>query len=280
MKNLILISFLSFALVTTAQIKLDHTSNARNTKDHITTINHPSTNNKPNAILIVTQEFGKYNPNEIGVWYSNNKWHIFNQNRKKMPLTTHFNVLVFPKNTKQAFVHSTNSSNTNNHITTLNNGLTNGKPKALVLVTQRYGAYNTSSTGVWYSQGKWKVYNENTAKKIPINTKFNVLVVQPGNNKIGKLNLYGFKYQENKTTNHISKIKSPLQYTRSTTVFANTNYKGTYNTNPIGVWKTGKDWTIFNQNKKRMPRGTQFNVVLTNEPTTSTTNNKPPVRSW
>ncbi|MFP2997830.1 M12 family metallopeptidase [Spongiivirga sp. MCCC 1A20706] len=275
MKTFIIFPLLFLVSSVMGQIKFDHTSTAINTRNHITTINHPATNNKPGAILIVTQEFGKYNAHEIGVWYSNNKWHIFNQDRSKMPLTTHFNVLIFPKNSNQAFVHKTNASNTRGHITTLNNRLTNGKPNEIVLVTQNYGAYNTANVGVWYSQGKWKLYNENTSKKMPLNTKMNVLVLKKGNNKIGKLNLYGFNYQETRTTNHISKIKSPLQYTRSTTVFANTNYKGTYNSNPIGVWKNGKDWTIFNQNRKKMPRGVRFNVVLTNEPTGSNTTNNP-----
>jgi len=54
---------------------------------HTTEIDHPLTNNNPNAILLVTQNWnpggvgGTYNNAPIGVWYNNlsSKWAIFNQ---------------------------------------------------------------------------------------------------------------------------------------------------------------------------------------------------------
>ena len=71
------------------------------------------TNNKPNAILIITQSYnpsgassGTYNPSPVGVYYSSasapafpNKWCVFNQGASSstapaMPANASFNILV------------------------------------------------------------------------------------------------------------------------------------------------------------------------------------------
>jgi hypothetical protein len=57
-------------------------------------LNNPSINNNPNALVFTTQYFTSvYNPNTTGVWYSSNKWKIFNQNRTAMPRNAKFMVL-------------------------------------------------------------------------------------------------------------------------------------------------------------------------------------------
>jgi hypothetical protein len=68
----------------------------------VTCIDHPLTNNKPSAILIITQNFGSsgvYNKEAVGVYYrpSSNNWCIFNQapSAAAMPIGATFNVLVF-----------------------------------------------------------------------------------------------------------------------------------------------------------------------------------------
>jgi len=194
MKKIITLMTLFMVLSMNAQTIIKHVATASNTSRHITTINNPKTNGKSKAILIVTQNYGAYNANEIGVWYSAGKWKIFNQNRKPIPAKSKFNIMVLPRNTGKSFVHTTTTANTKGHITTLQSVLTNAKPNALVYVTQNFGKNNTSNVGVWYHGGKWKIFNQTVSKKMPIGTKFNVLVLNPGNNKIGSTNLYGFKY--------------------------------------------------------------------------------------
>jgi hypothetical protein len=80
-----------------------HTATAANTSGNHTYIDHPLTNNNPNAIVLVTQNYnpgggsGTYNDHPIGVWYSNSaqKWSIFNQdNTSSMPDGADFNVIV------------------------------------------------------------------------------------------------------------------------------------------------------------------------------------------
>ncbi|TVZ14873.1 hypothetical protein [Maribacter sp. MAR_2009_72] len=272
MKKFITIVVLLFAFQMSAQHIIKHVASPNNTQGHITTINSPHTNGKNNAILIVTQNYGAYNVNEIGVWYAAGKWKIFNQNRKPIPKNSKFNVMVVQPNSGKAFVHTTAATNTAGHITTLASRLTNAKPNALVFVTQNYGKYNTSNVGVWYSGGKWKIFNENTKQKMPVGTKFNVLVLNPGENKIGSTALYAFKYT-NTSSGHISEMNAPVTLPRTSTLFATQNWKNVYNPNITGVWYNGKKWTTYNQNRKAMPKGVRFNVLTTSHTGTSTTSN-------
>jgi len=171
--------------------------------------------------------------------------------------------LVIPPNSGKSFVHTTRSNNVTGHITTLNSALTNAKPNALVYVTQNYGKYNTVPVGVWYSQGKWKIYNEKTTEKMPIGTKFNVVVLNPGESRIGNLKVYGFKYNNN-STGHISTMRVPRSFGTEASLLITQNFNGVYNPNVTGVWLNGsKKWTAFNQNRKTLAKNVRFNVLVT-----------------
>jgi hypothetical protein len=79
-----------------------HAATVANITGNWTTIDHPLTNENPNAIVFVTQNWnpggtsGKYNDHPIGVWYDNGekKWAIFNQDLAAMPDGADFNVMV------------------------------------------------------------------------------------------------------------------------------------------------------------------------------------------
>ena len=74
------------------------TSNA-NITDSFTTISHPLLDGVDCAILLITQsaEFGVFNDNPIGVWYTGSHWSIFNQNSEDMPVDAGFHVLINPQ---------------------------------------------------------------------------------------------------------------------------------------------------------------------------------------
>lgn len=66
-----------------------------NRKRHITYINNSTTNNKPNALVFTTfnsQTSIKSFNNPLGVWYSANKWTIYNENRKLLAGNEAYNV--------------------------------------------------------------------------------------------------------------------------------------------------------------------------------------------
>jgi len=88
-----------------------HIAALNNIKSNYTIIDNPLTNNNPNSVLMVTQnwspspgEGGVYNAQPIGVWYTSEgnthegRWSIFNQNpHVKMPEGAAFNVQVLNK---------------------------------------------------------------------------------------------------------------------------------------------------------------------------------------
>ena len=66
-----------------------------------TRIDHPLTDNDPNAILFVTHDYGAsgpYHNSPVGVWYDAGKWHIYNENTA-FPMTAgrRFNILVIKR---------------------------------------------------------------------------------------------------------------------------------------------------------------------------------------
>jgi hypothetical protein len=253
-----------------AQELLVHSTNDKNTKLHISTIDHPALNGKPAAVVIITQVFGKYNPNEVGVWYSGGKWKIFNQNRAAMPLNTRFNVLAFPPGTlEDVAVHKTSANNTRGHITTLDHQLTNANADALLFVTQRYGKYNTSPVGAWYNGNKWKIYNENRSK-MPLGTTFNVLVLKKGKVPSRWNQIEGNAFTHTVTASSRSKYSSrhvSLMNRRDLTnasrlqLFTTQQYKNQYNTSTTGTWYARPNWTVFNQDRKPIPENVVFNVL-------------------
>ena len=79
-----------------------HRATPENISANSTYLDNPLTNNNPNVILYVTQNFnpegkgGTYNDHPIGVWYDSDvqRWAIFNQDREPMPVGAAFNVAV------------------------------------------------------------------------------------------------------------------------------------------------------------------------------------------
>lgn len=82
-----------------------------------------------------------------------------------------------------SFVHRATSANSITNSTCIDNPATNGKPNAIVQITQNFGSssvYNNNSVGVFYGlaafPNRWCVFNQNTASAIPLTSEFNVTV--------------------------------------------------------------------------------------------------------
>jgi hypothetical protein len=76
------------------------TATAANTAGNHTTIDNALTNNNANAIVFATSNFnppgagGTYDNHNIGVFYDNGKWSIFNADGAAMPVGAAFDVLT------------------------------------------------------------------------------------------------------------------------------------------------------------------------------------------
>ena len=88
---------LSLFAVNSYNIVIDNTifiSNATTTTRNYFAINNPTTNDGSTNLIFTTPLFqGVANSNPTGVWYTRNKWNIFNQNRVNMPINAKYMVL-------------------------------------------------------------------------------------------------------------------------------------------------------------------------------------------
>ena len=169
-----------------------HAAAAANVVSNGTYIDNPLTNNRPDAILLVTPNWnpggistGTDHNHPIGVYYDARvgKWKIFNQDRiLGFADNASFNIYAAPVG-PSVFIHRTSAANTSANCTFIDSPLTNNHPGALVFVTPRFDAggsladYNPHHIGVWYtSSQKWSIY-EQDRQNMPVGTNFNVFVI-------------------------------------------------------------------------------------------------------
>jgi hypothetical protein len=166
-----------------------HRATDENSRGDYTVIRNPSIDGQPNAIVLASlapdqsgSRASAYDHN-IGVWYTARvgKWAIFNQDLAPVPAGTTFEVEFPPASRK--FVHEAGLLNTAGNYTYLDDRLTNGKPDAVLSVTQNWnpgggrGVYNDHPVGAIYNEKveKWAIYNRDDAP-IPEGAAFNVFV--------------------------------------------------------------------------------------------------------
>lgn len=226
-----------------------------NTSQHITTIDHASTNGNPNAIIVVTPEYGRYINAPIGVWYSGDKWKIYTEDKSALPLSTKFNVMVMEPGAT-AFKVSMPTGLPQNWME-----LKKMPENSVFLTTHVYnsGGYNVSPVGVYQTNGKTILYNE-MDKNIPKGMEFNVILAS----KLPKGEATIHRNQS--TDNHISPISNAK--TENKLVFSTVSLEvpGIYNRRNTGVWWNGTQWTIYNQGLDKMAKNVLFNVYMVDKP--------------
>lgn len=166
-----------------------HRATDANSRGDYTVFSDPSIDEDPNAVVLVslTSDRGSsgdasYEHN-VGVWYAGTvrRWAIFNQDLAPVPPGSAFEVIVPPDSA--GFVHEAGVLNTAGHYTYLDNRLTNGRPDAVLDVTQNWnpgggrGVYNDHTVGTQYDAKleKWAIYNRDGAP-MPEGAAFNVAV--------------------------------------------------------------------------------------------------------
>ena len=296
MKNSIhffLTSILIFAFQFSAigQITFSHKSISNNIELNGTKIDHPSCNNNPNAFLIVTQNYkGAYNPKFIGTYYDGNKWRIVNQLVKDhMPPLRLFNVLVIDptklnSNSADAFTLTTNQRNTSGHITTINHLMINNDPNIKLFISYNFGkvsegiaARNNHPIGVFYENGRWKVFNADLSP-MPNNAKFNILAIKSNASETALGPSIIAKTARHKvSSNSLVPLKESISQTslkeQNSFVFATKNGKTPKHISPFGVYFRSGKWSIINQDKSKLLLSTTFNVlnIINKSPSTTIT---------
>ncbi len=229
-------------------------------------LDHPAVNADAAAVLLITAcwnpggQGGTYNNHHTGVWFAGNgRWSIYNEDLAPMPPTAAFNVL----GTRAGFVHRAAAANTVNNWTLIDHPQCNGNKDALLLVTASWnpggqgGTYNNHALGVWYTEGRWSIFNQDRAR-LPSGAAFNVLVAEQAFcHRVTTSNLLG---QNATWIDHPAATGKPHAIVLVTPNWNPGGLGGLYHNHPIGVYYYGSRWAIFNQDMAPMPPGASFNV--------------------
>jgi hypothetical protein len=240
-----------------------HTTNVENISGDLTTFNHPLINNNPDAKIFVTQN---RNPGGIGsmpydkslgVYYTGSAWGIFTQDVTNIPQDVSFNVAI-SLDEDSAFHHTSTLSNIGENSTNIDNPLINDNPNARIIVTPVYiSTRHDKVIGVWYSAGKWKIYNQDLSSFVE-GKDFFVLVLNEENSLVHVAD------NANTTLNYTVIDHPALNNNPDANIIVTQNFEvnSVYNNNEVGVMYVNNKWAIFNENLNPMPDGAAFNVYI------------------
>lgn len=224
----------------------------------------------PKILIFVMPNFnsptnprGVYNKDFVAVWYRGSQWAIVNQ-IANMPTDASFNIQIL-KQGDNAFIQKATTENITDSWALINHPLAFDR-EALVFVTPTWSIpgesvkANEHPIGVWYTGSQWAILNLDGAP-MRNGAAFNVEILSPAENAFIQ------KATTENTTDNWTAIDNPLAYDQQKLVFVmprgKPDDKGVNNIQPIGVWYTGSEWTIFNQYKEEsMPVDTEFNVLI------------------
>ncbi len=169
------------------------------------------------------------------------------------------------------FVQITTRSNQNGDSTYINNPATNGHRHVLIFVTPNWnpnntsgGRYNNHAIGVWYdtSVNKWAIFNEDGAA-MRLGRAFNVLVVPRASRTAFQVTSSSANTSgDSLFMNHGLLNGNTHILLQVTQIWNRTGSVGVYNDHNIGVWFSGPEWAIFQQDTGSMTIGASFNVLV------------------
>ncbi|MFN0037263.1 MAG: hypothetical protein ACKVUS_19565 [Saprospiraceae bacterium] len=289
-----------------AQATFHHTTSAANVSGSKTIIDNLFLNDKPNAILFIMPKWNdggdsyactNYRLNAAVQYNTTQKrWMICNEKQSEaMPVGVTFNVLVAPIGNPNYFIQS-GPPGPWPHLQFIDNALTNGKPKALLLVTQNLGtdvapaAYNDNSQLTAYADGKWAIGNNNyfypgcpsQSVSMPPGAKFNVMVMKKGVVP-GFPNGSAYMHETSPANTsyilqHATFLKGAAVSANSTFIFATPSWGTTQeerppgypiamqnNDSPVAAWfggtYTNDKWSVVNTNGIPFRKGVLLHVV-------------------
>lgn len=169
--------------------------------------------------------------------------------------------------TFKAFTHVATAANIISQITTLDNSLTNDVPTKIIVVTPVLGVRNQAALGVYYFGNKWTIFNQDVSN-IKVDEQFNVVVADPTNSKafVHQITAANLRTGYSSTLDHPSVNNRPNARVFVTPIWE----KGTdYNTHPVGILYTNNRWEIINLDQANLPVDLKFNVLVSEDNTTS-----------
>lgn len=255
-----------------------HTSTVLNTSLAATSLNQPLTNDNPNALVFVTQNWNPpggafvYNDHEPGVFfgYSTQRWEIFNEDLANMPEGASFNIWIPPVDAR-SFVHTSRPANSAGATTKIDHLALNNDPNAIIHATQNLnpsgvsGVYNNHPIGVYYNEAanQWAVFNEDYVS-MPDGASFNIWIPPVDSSTFVHTATASNTFGDYTTIDHAETNLHPDAIVLVTQNWNPSGGIGVYNAHHIGVFYDSYigQWAIFNQDTSTMPDGASFNVTV------------------
>ncbi|MEM7161214.1 MAG: MopE-related protein [Bacteroidota bacterium] len=242
-----------------------HTTAEGSITDNRSKIENVSTDNNPNKLLFITNNFTsslQINPSPTASYFENNHWWLYKEDGSNMEKGKRFNVLAFDQEYPLAFRHNhiPNVNGSAPHVSVLDHPELNGKPDAKIFVTQHFdgpsGVLNNHSIGVWYDGNNWTIFNQDLSPMVA-DASFNVLIN------------HHYLFTENISSPFgsffgLSEPELPLsEQERSQMIFASNTLSpnGQFNDAEVGVWFTNDQWNIYNENGNFFLGGTKMNIL-------------------
>ena len=245
-----------------------HTVDNTNLSGHMTRLSHSSTQGKPDQLIFVTPRFGTYNPHTVGVWFepATSRWTIYNEDRTPLPEDAQFNVIALDPSLPQAFTHTATKDNTVDYYTFISHPSSDYNPEATLLITPNWSeSYVPGPLGVWFDGERWSIYRQDK-KPLAEGTRFNVLVLKEGPNKIAgshpmSVSTVTHIATDTNTRGHVTNLN---RTDPEEAIFITHNWgtEGPYNQGVPGVWYNGENWTIINQGREKIENKSKFNCFI------------------
>jgi len=169
-----------------------------------------------------------------------------------------------PVNPFSTTTHLSASSNLSGNTSRIDDSGLNNKPDVFAFLTPNWSVgpvYNTSATGIYYSGGAWRVFNQDL-KAFPANMGYNVLIVQPHANVFKHVATVA----NTATYPHVTALDHPkLNDNPNARLLVQQRWSSVYNDSPIGLYYrlTSNRWEIFNQKTSTpIKAGAEFNVLI------------------
>ncbi len=277
MKTIILLfSGLLLSLNAVAQDQVFvHTATAATISADASFIDHPDLNGNPGAQIVVSHSWnppgssGVYNEFNTGVFYSSTQaqWGVYNESGASMTENSSYNVSI--GGGSDVFLHIADAGAVGSlaSYSVLDHPDINGNPNAVIVLTTYFnpnGIRNNETYALWYdaTPGRWNIFTE-SLNDIPLDSAFFV-GIDGGVTTTAIHTATAGNISGNYTT-----ITHPLLDGDPTARFTYTHNWGTSGdaSNVIhdvitGVWYTGSNWAIFNEDLSAMPENIEFNLKI------------------
>ncbi len=123
------------------------------------------------------------------------------------------------------------------------------------------GAYHNHPVGLYYDGSAWWVYNEDQAT-MPSDVAFAVRVASASDDAYIHVSSASNTHGDYTILDRPSLNGHPEAMVFVTHVYDTPSVPTALHNHPVGVWYTGSNWAVFNEDLAPMPTGVVFNVMV------------------